>query len=113
MATAHAANEIVLGRGEHLTVPEFRLAPLPQERAVTVIVRAPTAEVASRTRLFVTGATKQPIEHGGRAELRLPYGAEFVIEANAPDGYRVSSPSSIWVRRDDAGRVLEFSIVAQ
>ena len=63
------------GRGEHLTVPEFRLAPLPQERAVTVIVRAPTAEVASRTRLFVTGATKQPIEHGGRAELRLPYGA--------------------------------------
>lgn len=111
--TAHAANEIVLGRGEHLTVPEFRLAPLPQERAVTVIVRAPTAEVASRTRLFVTGATKQPIEHGGRAELRLPYGAEFVIEANAPDGYRVSSPSSIWVRRDDAGRVLEFSIVAQ
>ena len=25
------------GRGEHLTVPEFRLAPLPQERAVTVM----------------------------------------------------------------------------
>ena len=112
-ATAQAANEIVLGRGEHLTVSEFRLVPLPQERVVTVIIRAPTGEVASRTRLFMTGATKQQVEHGGRAELRLPYGAEFVIQANAPDGYRVSSPTSIWVRRDDADRVIEFSIVAQ
>ena len=101
------------GRGEHLTVPEFRLAPLPQERAVTVIMRRrlPRSHRERGSSSLARRSNRSNTAAEPSCDCRT--GAEFVIEANAPDGYRVSSPSSIWVRRDDAGRVLEFSIVAQ
>ncbi len=105
------AADVTLGAAEHLQLPAFRLAALPSGRVITVVVHAPGVEIADATRLFLTGATREPIDRRGRPiTLTLPFGAQFVIEATAPDGYKAIQPSKILIERDDTDRIVEFRI---
>jgi hypothetical protein len=103
------ATVVTLGLAQHLALPAFRLAPLPSDRVITVVVHAPSADVARATGLFLTGAQREPIVHRGTPlALQLPFGAQFVIEATAPRGYKVTRPSMVRIDREDADRTIEF-----
>jgi hypothetical protein len=100
-----------MGAAQHLQLLAFRLAPLPSVRVITVIVHAPSVEVASATALFLTGSQHEPIGHGSTPlSLPLPFGALFIIEATAPSGYKTIQPSIVRIDRDDTDRVVEFRI---
>ena len=68
-----AATIVELQPGEHVQLTPFTLAPLPLERTITIVVTAPSLDVARSTRLFLTGATQEPLVHDGSPlVLRLP-----------------------------------------
>jgi hypothetical protein len=106
-----AATVIRLGAAQDLQLPAFRLTPLPSERVITIVVHAPSVDVAAATGLFLTGSQREPIAHGdGPLVLRLPFGALFVIEATAPSGYKVIQPLIARIDRDDTDRTVEFRV---
>jgi len=110
-AAVDAASVVTLGAAQVLQLPTFRLAQLPSDRVVTVVVHAPSADVAGATRLFVTGSRREPLAYRGTPlALRLPFGAQFVIEATAPSGYKMSRPSIVRIERDDTDRTVEFRV---
>src|SRR5215471_14248071 len=90
------ATVVTLGAGQHLQLPAFRLAPLPSDRVITVVVHAPSDEVASAAGLFLTGAQREPVAHGiTPLPLTLPFGARYLIEVTAPVGYKTIQPSVV------------------
>ena len=106
-----SATVVNLGSAERLELAAFKLAPLPADRVVTILVQAPSADVAKATALFITGARREPVVHDGAPlELRLAYGAAFVIQAEAPSGFRIVGPSAVRLDRDDTDRTIEFRI---
>ena len=110
-AAVDAASVVTLGAAQVLQLPTFRLAQLPSDRVVTVVVHAPSADVAGATRLFVTGSRREPLAYRGTPlALRLPFGAQFVIEATAPSGYKMRRPSIVRIERDDTDRTVEFRV---
>jgi hypothetical protein len=105
------ATVVMLEAAQHLELPAFRLAPLPSDRIITVIVHAPSADVAEATALFLTGSQREPIVRSSTPlALRLPFGALFVLEAVAPGGYKMIRPSIVRIDRDDTDRTVEFWI---
>jgi hypothetical protein len=103
------ATVVVLGAAQHLQLPAFRLAPLPSDRVIIVIVHASSVDVAQATGVFLTGAQREPIANSGTPfELRLPFGAFFLIEVVAPSGYKIIQPSMVRIDRDDTDRTVEF-----
>jgi hypothetical protein len=105
------ATVVTLGAAQQLQLPAFRLPPLPSDRVITVVVHAPTVDVAAATGLFLTGSRREPLAHlGGPLSLKLAFGAQFVIEATAPSGYRMIQPSIVRIDRDDTDRTVEFQI---
>jgi hypothetical protein len=105
------ATIVTLGAAQRLDLPAFRLAPLPSDRVITIVVHAPSADIADATGLFLTGSQREPIARGGTPlTLRLPFGALFRIEAVAPGGYKVSPPSIVRIDRDDTDRTVEFRV---
>ena len=110
-ASVETATDVTLGAAEHLQLAAFRLSSLPSVRVITVVVHAPSIEVAEATGLFLTGSTREPMSHRSTPiTLTLPFGAQFVIEARAPSGYKTAQPSMIRIDRDDTERVVEFRI---
>lgn len=100
-----------LGTAERLQLPPIRLPPLPTERPITVVVQAPTNDVARETTIFLTGATREPVAHtGDPLPLRLPFGASSLIEAVAPTGYRIIQPLGMRIMPDDTDKTLEFRV---
>ena len=105
------ATVVNLGSAESLELAAFKLAPLPADRVVTVLVQAPSVEVAKATGLFITGARREPVVHDGTPlELRLPYGAAFLIQVEAPNGFRIVGPSAVRLDREDTDRTIEFRV---
>jgi hypothetical protein len=108
---ADTATVVALGAAQHLQLPTFRLAPLPSDRVITIVVHAPSPDLAGATGLFLTGSQREPITHRGTPlSLRLPFGAQFVIEATAPTGYKMIRPSTVRIDRDDTDRTVEFRV---
>jgi len=108
---ADTATVVTLGAAQQLQLPTFRLAPLPSDRVITIVVNAPSPDVAEATGLFLTGSQREPITHRGTPlSLRLPFGAQFVIEATAPGGYKMIRPSIVRIDRDDTDRTVEFRV---
>lgn len=108
-----SATVLKLGKAQKIELAPFKLAPLPSDRSITVIVQAPAGEVAAATKLFLTGATRQPLEHrGAPVTLRLPFGAAYVIEAVPPDGHRIAQ-RAVRIERDDTDRTIEFRVERQ
>jgi hypothetical protein len=108
---ADTATVVTLGAAQQLQLPTFRLAPLPSDRVITIVVNAPSPDVAGATGLFLTGSQREPITHrGSPLSLRLPFGAQFVIEATAPSGYKMVRPSIVRIDRDDTDRTVEFRV---
>jgi len=106
-----AATLVNVGTAERVQLPPFALAPLPVERTITVIVTAPDPEVARRTRLFLSGATRQALSYNGSPlALPLPFGAAYVLAAEAPAGYDVAQPSVIRIDRYATERTIEFRV---
>jgi hypothetical protein len=105
------ATIVELGMAERREIPPFKLAPLPVDRAVTIILHAPLEAVATDTEIFITGASREQVQHReGRVTLRLPFGAAYVLEAVAPDGYRVTGGRFVRIDRDDTDRTVEFRV---
>jgi hypothetical protein len=85
------AKAIELGRGQRLRLDAFRLPLLPESRTLTVILKAPSPEVAARTNVVLTAATKQRLNlESGTIALQLPYGANYTLSAQPPEGHFVS-----------------------
>ena len=107
---AASATIVQVGKAERVALAPFKLTPLPAERTITVSVRAPTDEVAAATKLFLTGATREPLEHRGMpVTLRLPFGASYFIQALPPEGYRITQGDGR-IERDDADRAIDFVV---
>jgi hypothetical protein len=105
------ATVVLLSAAEHLQLPAFGLAPLPSDRVITVVVHAPSVDVAEATAVFLTGSQREPIARTGTPlALRLPFGASFLIEATAPSGYKIIQPSGVQIDRDDTDRTVEFRV---
>jgi hypothetical protein len=110
-AAVDAATVVTLGAAQALQLPAFTLAQLPSDRVITVVVYAPSADVAGATGLFLTGSRREPLAYrGAPLALRLPFGAQFVIEATAPSGYKIGRPSIVRIERDDTDRTIEFRV---
>ena len=108
------ATIVELGMAERREISPFKLIPLPVERTITIILQAALVEVAIDTKLFMTGASREQLQHGkGPIALRLPFGAAYVLEAVAPDGYRVAGPRFVRIDRDDTDRTIEFRVEKQ
>ncbi len=105
------ATVVTLGAAEHLELPAFRLAPLPPDRVITIVVHAPSIDVAGATRLFLTGAQRERLApRDAPLPLKLPFGAQYLIEATPPSGYRIVQPSIVQIDRDDTDRTVEFRV---
>ena len=115
-----SATAIALNRGQRLQIEPFRLPALPEERTITVTLRAPTADVAAGTRVFLTGATKQRLDMtSGSISLRLPFNAAYVLSVEPPQGFlrdyaRSSDPyrrnREHEISRDDTDRTIEIVV---
>jgi hypothetical protein len=106
-----AATVVKLKTDEQRQLPPFRLPPLPTDRLITVVVQAPTHDVARETTIFLTGAKREPVAHtGDPLPLRLPFGASYLIEAVAPKGYRIIQPPSMRIMPDDTDKTIEFRV---
>jgi hypothetical protein len=107
---AASATIVDVGKAARVALAPFRLTPLPVERTITASVRAPTDDVAAATELFLIGATREPLEHGGMlVTLRLPFGASYFIQALPPEGYRITQGDGR-IERDDADRAIDFVV---
>jgi hypothetical protein len=105
------ATIVKLGTAERLQLPPIRLPPLPTDRLITVVVQAPTNDVARETMIFLTGAKREPLTHtGDPLPLRLPFGASYLIEAVAPKGYRMIQPPGMRIMPDDTDKTIEFRV---
>ena len=105
-----AAAIVQVGTAERRQLSPFRLAPLPADRTITVVVHAPDDEIARNVKLFLTGAMREPIEQTGLPlVLRLPFGAAYVLEATPPAGFKIVD-RAIRIDRDDEDRVVEFRV---
>jgi hypothetical protein len=106
-----AATVVKLKTAERRRLPPFRLLPLPADRLITVVVYAPTNDVARETTIFLTGARREPVAHtGDPLSLRLPFGASYLVEAVAPKGYRVIQPPDMRIAPDDMDKTIEFRV---
>ena len=106
-----AATIVTLGVAERLELPPFTLPPLPVARTITIVVTAPSPEVARSTRLFLTGATREPLSHDGSPfTLTLPFGAAYLVTAEAPVNYQVAKPLAIQIDRSSTDRTIEFRV---
>jgi len=107
------ATVVDLATGEQRELPPFRLVPLPADRAVTILLRAGSPDIAAATEVFLTGASRTPVRDRSddTMTLRLPFGAAFQVQAVAPAGYRVEPAGGVPVGRDDLDRTIEFTIV--
>lgn len=113
------ARVIELRRGQRLRLESFRLPPLPQTRTLTVVVRAPSPEIAAQTAVFMMGAVKDRLDlRSGSTSVRLPYGATYALSAQPPQGYFVTTeqrpyfgPTSvIGLSPDQADRTVTFTL---
>jgi hypothetical protein len=106
-----------LGRAEQRDVGALQLAPLPSEREITVVISAPSPQIAAQTHLFLIGATRQPVQLTGTSvTMRLPFGAAFLLEAVAPPGYMIVGAKQlarVRVERDETDRTIEFRVERQ
>jgi hypothetical protein len=110
-ANPATATVVELGVAERRKLPPFTMAPLPADRAITIVVTAATPEAAAATRLFLTGATREPVAPGGTPiTIRLPFGAAYSLEAAAPPGFVVVPRSQVRIDRDDTDRTIEFRV---
>lgn len=108
------ATIIELGMAERHEISPFKLVPLPVERTITISLQAALDEVAADTKLFMTGASRELVQHrDGSVTIRLPFGAAYVLEAVAPDGYRVAGARFVRIDRDDTDRTVEFRVEKQ
>jgi hypothetical protein len=108
-----SATVVELSKAERLELAPFKLAPLPSDRSITVIVQAPAGDVAAATKLLLTGATREPVEHRGTpVTIRLPFGAAYLIEAAPPEGHRIAR-RAVRIERDDTDRTIEFRVERQ
>jgi hypothetical protein len=115
------ATVIRLGRGERVQLSPFQLPALPAERTVQIVLAAPNSDVADRTRVFLTGATKKLLTLvDGSIALRLTFGAAYRLFVEPPPGFtwqaRQSQDQSrrgheLEIQRDDMDRTIEISIV--
>jgi hypothetical protein len=106
-----AATVVTLESGERLQLSPFRLAPLPADRTVTIVVTAPTPDVARKMRLFLAGATREPLSYNGSPlELKLSFGAAYSLAAEAPEGYQVAQPQVIRIDRYSTDLTIEFRV---
>jgi hypothetical protein len=104
------ATVVELARAQRIELKPFKLAPVPRDRSFTVVVRAPSGDVAAATKLFLSAATREPIEHHGKpVTLRLAFGAAYTIEATPPAGHRIVQ-RVVRVERDDSDRTIEFHV---
>jgi hypothetical protein len=105
------ATVVQIEAAERRALPPFRLPPLPTDRLITIVVQAPTNEVARATTLFVTGATREPVaQTGDPLPLRLPFGASYLIEAVPPPGYRIIQSAGVRIQSDDTDKTIEFRV---
>lgn len=105
-----SATVVELGKAQRLELAPFKLAPLPSDRTITVVVQAPAGDVAAATKLFLTGATREALQHGGDpVTLRLAFGAGYVIEAAPLQGYRIAQ-GAVRIDRDDTDRAIAFRV---
>ena len=115
-----AATVVPLNRGERIELKPFRLPPLPTERTMTILLRAPSPEVVAASSIFLVGATKQLLDLAdGSTVLRLPYGAEYQVDVRPPQGHRVEFQRSDdpyrkgregFIDSDDTDRTIEVRI---
>jgi hypothetical protein len=104
------ATVVQVEAAERRQLPPFRLPPLPADRLITIVVHAPTSEVARETTLFLTSATREPIAQiGNPLTLRLPFGASYSIEAVPPTGSRIIQ-STVRIASDDTDKTIEFTV---
>jgi hypothetical protein len=109
-----AATVVNLRIAERVQLSPFTLAPLPVERTVTIVVSAPARDVARTTRLFLTGATREPLSYDGSPlKLQLPFGAAYLLAAEAPAGYQVAQPRMVQIDRYSTDRTIEFRVDRQ
>jgi hypothetical protein len=105
------ATVVEIETAERRVLPPFRLPPLPSDRLMTIVVQAPTNEVARATALFLTGAAREPVaQTGDPVPLRLPFGASYLIEAVPPPGYRIIEPANVRIQPDDTDKTIEFRV---
>lgn len=106
-----SATLVEVGKAQQLELAPFKLTPLPSDRAITITVQAPTDDIAVATKLFVSGATREPLDHHATSVIvRLPFGANFMIQAVPPDGYRIAQPAVVRIDREDVDRAIEFRV---
>ena len=115
------ATVITLARGERIQLEAFRLPPLPSERRITIVLRAPSREIAAATSIFLLGPTKQqPLDlTDGSTALTLRYGSEYRVQVSAPQGYTFEFEKSDdpyrrglegFIGHDDTDRTIEVQI---
>lgn len=108
-----SATVIELDKAERLELAPFKLALLPADRTITIVVRAPDRDTAAATNVIVTGATRELVDHRGEpVTLQLPFGAAYLIEATPPEGYKIQE-RAVRIERDDMDRTIDFRVERQ
>jgi hypothetical protein len=106
-----AATVVTLAAAEHRQLPPFRLPPLPADRIITVVIEAPTPEMARVVTLFLTGATRERLEYTGQPlMLHLPLGASYLLDATTSPGYSLAQPRTVQISRDETDRTIVFRL---
>ena len=110
---------IELRRGERLRLEPFRLPLLPEARTLTVVLKAPSPEIAAQASVFMTGAAKERLDlRSGSVTLRLPYGATFDLRVQPPQGYFVNTEQApfrgntavVGLMPDQTDRTITFTL---
>jgi hypothetical protein len=116
-----AATVIELDRGARVLLEPFRLPELPTDRTISIVLRAPTPDVAAGTQVYLAGPTKRLLDlSAGSIALELPFGAQYRILVVAPAGHtfefersddptRTRNPGHI--DRDDTGRTISIRVL--
>jgi hypothetical protein len=107
----NTATVVALEAGERRQLPPFQLPALPADRVITIVVQAPTDDIARGTWLFLTGAILEPLAHTrAPLSLRLPFGASYLIEAVPPSGYRITHEGRVRIAPNDTDKTIEIRV---